>query len=129
MSREKISPSARCRSICLGIQPNCLNVHSYSESGLRQAQWRVSSPRAKRRYAGSSQWFHFAVVTAPIVSENNKPDGCPLDEWQRMVLLETRGLWLYSIVRGGIGWSRRLACLKHGPDLSSGYFPSKSSVS
>ena len=54
--------------ICLGIQPNCLNVHS-SESGLPQAQCRVSSPRAKQRYASSSVWFHFTVVMAPIVSE------------------------------------------------------------
>src|SRR5713226_6730466 len=46
-----------------------------------------------------------------------------------MVLFETCGLWLSSIVRGGIGWNRRLACLKHGPDLSDGYFSSKSSVS
>src|SRR6266702_6250118 len=55
--------------ICLGIQPNCLNVHSYSESGLAQAQCRVSSPRAKQRYASPPVWSHFAVVTAPIVSE------------------------------------------------------------
>jgi hypothetical protein len=41
-----------------------------------------------------------------------------------MVLLETLGLWLSSIVREGIGWVRRLACFKHGPDLSDGYFPS-----
>ena len=33
-----------------------------------------------------------------------------------MVLLETRGLWLYSIVRGGIGCLWRLACIKHGPN-------------
>src|SRR5258706_10398436 len=46
-----------------------------------------------------------------------------------MILFETRGLWLSSIVREGIGWIRRLACLKHGPDLSGGYFPSKPSVS
>jgi hypothetical protein len=46
-----------------------------------------------------------------------------------MVLFETRGLRLSSIVREGIGWIRRLACLKHGPDLSDGYFPSKPSVS
>src|SRR6266436_6834108 len=46
-----------------------------------------------------------------------------------MVLLETRGLWLSWIVREGIGWNRRLACLEHGPDLSGGYFPSNPSVS
>ena len=45
----------------------------------------------------------FATVTAPSFLETNKPDGYPLDEWQRMVLSETRGLWLSSIVRGGIG--------------------------
>ena len=31
-----------------------------------------------------------------------------------MVLSETRGLWLSWIVREGIGWSRRLACLSTG---------------
>ena len=31
-----------------------------------------------------------------------------------MVLSETLGLWLSSIVRGGIGWLRRLACLSTG---------------
>ena len=46
-----------------------------------------------------------------------------------MVLSETRGLWLSWIVREGIGWIRRLACSKHGPDLSGGYFPSNPSVS
>src|ERR1700736_1876710 len=46
-----------------------------------------------------------------------------------MVLSETRGLWLSWIVREGIGWFRRLACLKHGPDMSDGYFPSNPSVS
>jgi hypothetical protein len=40
--------------------------------------------------------------------ETNKPDGYPLDEWQRMVLSETRGLWLSSVVRGEIGLHRRL---------------------
>ena len=50
-----------------------------------------------------SLWFHFAVVTAPMFSETTGHSGSPLDEWQRVVLLETRGLWLYSIVRGGIG--------------------------
>ena|SRR5215469_326694 len=45
-----------------------------------------------------------------------------------MVLSETRGLWLCSIVREGIGWLRRLACWKHGPDFTDYYFPPKSSV-
>src|SRR5258708_36946916 len=46
-----------------------------------------------------------------------------------MVLSETRGLWLSWIVREGIGWSRRLACLKHGPDVYGGYLPSNPRVS
>ena len=46
-----------------------------------------------------------------------------------MVLSETLGLWLSSIVREGIGFVRRLAWLKHGPDFSDCYFPPKSSVS
>src|SRR5215472_17821330 len=41
-----------------------------------------------------------------------------------MVLSEALGLWLSSIVRGGIGWCRRLACFKHGPDRYDCYFPS-----
>ncbi len=52
---------------CLGIQPNCLNVVSYSESGLLQAKGFALSPRARRRCDCSPLWFHFAVVTAPIV--------------------------------------------------------------
>jgi hypothetical protein len=42
-----------------------------------------------------------------------------------MVLLETLGLWLSSIVREGlVGSSRRLACFKYGPVFTGGYFPS-----
>jgi len=109
--QEKTSPIGSIPShSCRGIQPHCLSGHAYSESGLPQAEFPGSSPRARRRCASSPVWFHFAVVPAPIVFRNNKPDGCPLHEWQHMVLLETRGLWLYSIVRGGIGWLRRLAC-------------------
>jgi len=44
---------------CFGIQPNCLNVHSYSESGLPQAKGFGSFPRVKRRINSSSLWFHF----------------------------------------------------------------------
>ncbi|MGC2354419.1 MAG: hypothetical protein WA491_00005, partial [Candidatus Acidiferrum sp.] len=40
-----------------GIQPNCLNMHSRSESGLPQAQSHGSSPRTKRR-----ETFLFPVV-------------------------------------------------------------------
>src|SRR5215471_6512244 len=92
--KRKLSPSAQCRSIfCLGIQPNCLNVHSYPESGLARVKSFASSPDVKRRSNYSSLWFHFAVVTAPIVFlKHNKPNRCPPDEWQHMVLSETRGL-------------------------------------
>jgi hypothetical protein len=51
---------------CLGIQPNWLNVHPQSESGLPQAEYPVASPRAKRRYAFSPLWFH-TLVAAPFV--------------------------------------------------------------
>ena len=49
--------------------------------------------------------------------ETNKPDGYPLCdyplcEWQRMVLSETRGLWLSWIVRGGIGFSPEALVLR-----------------
>jgi hypothetical protein len=48
MSREKCSPSARCRCFFLGIQPNRLNVDS--ESGLPQAlrPWFVSTGAEKQ---------------------------------------------------------------------------------
>src|SRR5258708_39618109 len=114
---------------CLGIQPNCLNVPSRFESGLPQAESLISFRRVKRRNVSSSLWFHTLVATAPFVSETASPDSYPLYEWQRMVLSETRGLWLSWIVREGIGWIRRLACLQHGPDFSGGYFPSNPSVS
>ena len=40
-----------------------------------------------------------------------------------MVLSETRGLWLSSIVRGGIGLRRRLSARRHEkPDNVTGYF-------
>src|SRR5215813_8264193 len=92
--KRKLSPSAQCRSIFyLGIQPNCLNVHSYPESGLAQMKSFASSPDVKRRSNCSSLWFHFAIMTAPIVFlKHNKPNRCPPNEWQHMVLSETRGL-------------------------------------
>jgi len=89
---------------CLGIQPNCLNVVSYSESGLLQAKGFALSPCARRRCDCSPVWFHFAVCDGAIVFRNNKLDDCPLEEWQCMVLSETLGLWLSLIVREGIGF-------------------------
>src|SRR5215475_1760296 len=94
---------------CLGIQPNCLNVHSYSASGLAQVKGFGSSRHARRRINSSFVWFHFAVVTAPIVSETTSLTIVHSIQWQCMVLSETLGLWLSSIVRGGIGLIRRLA--------------------
>jgi hypothetical protein len=58
---EKTAPLRLNADFCLGIQPNRL------KSGLPQGV-RSLSPRAKRR-SSSSLWFHFVVVTAPIVSE------------------------------------------------------------
>src|SRR5258708_34139303 len=66
VKRQTSPPSPMPVLFRRGIQPNCLNVHPRSESGLAQAECPVWSPRAKRRYA-SSLWFHFAVVTAPVV--------------------------------------------------------------
>lgn len=115
---------------CLDIQPNCLSVDFYSESGLPQAKRFPWSPRVKRRINCSLLLFHFTVVTTPIVFlKRNKPDRCPPDGWQHMVLSEPRGLWLCSILREGLGLIRRLACVKPGPDFGDCYFPSKSSVS
>jgi len=50
----------------LGIQPNCLYVHSRSESGLPQAKGFASSPRVKRSINCSPLWFHFAVTTSIV---------------------------------------------------------------
>ena len=41
-----------------------------------------------------------------------------------MVLSETLGLWLSSIVREGIGFAPETHVLQHGPDFSGCYFPS-----
>ena len=65
--QENLSVGSMPVVFSLGIQPNCLNVHSRFESGLSQTACPVSSPRRKRRYASSPLWFHFAVVAAPIV--------------------------------------------------------------
>jgi hypothetical protein len=67
MSRKKPPRRPDADLFFLGIQPNCLNVHSHSESGLPQAKGFASSPCVKRRTNGSPLWFHFAVVTVPIV--------------------------------------------------------------
>src|SRR5215831_12570764 len=50
MSREKCSPSARCRCFFLGIQPNRLTATS--ESGLPQAlrSWFVSTGEAEKQF-------------------------------------------------------------------------------
>ena len=56
---------------CLGIQPNCLNVHSRFESGLPQAESLISFRRVTRRNVSSSLWFHTLVATAPFVSETS----------------------------------------------------------
>src|SRR6516165_12211087 len=78
-------------------------IITVSEQG-RDSSGVALSPGLKRRSNCSSLWFHFAVVTAPIVFlKHNKPNRCPPDEWQHMVLSETRGLWFCPIVREGIG--------------------------
>src|SRR6516164_3412900 len=50
MSREKSSPSARCRSFFLGIQPNRSNVRC--ESGLARVlrSWRVAACEAENQF-------------------------------------------------------------------------------
>jgi len=87
----------------------------------------VSSHETVRSFFSPVVPFH--CCDGAIRFLNSKPDSYPRYEWQRMVLSETRGLWLSWIVREGIGWIRRLACLKHGPDLYDGCFPSNPSVS
>jgi hypothetical protein len=98
------------RHFSLGIQPNWLGVHPHSASGLPQASY--SFRRGKRRNASSPLWLHSLLRQRHSFSETTKPDSYPLEEWQRMVLFETRGLWLSWIVRGGIGCPGRLACFK-----------------
>jgi hypothetical protein len=70
--QEKYLPFGSVPTLfCLGIQPNCLNVHSRFESSLPQAESLISFPRAKRKYVSSSLWFHTLVATAPFVSETS----------------------------------------------------------
>jgi hypothetical protein len=64
--QEKTTPLRLSADFFLGIQPN------RSKRGL-PVTVRSLSPRAKRRINSSSLWFHFAVVTAPIVSETTSP--------------------------------------------------------
>src|SRR5258708_33891974 len=110
MSREKSSPSAQYRPILVSAFSPL-----FERAVFLRAESLVSSPRAKRRYASSPFGVLFPVVTAPIVSETTSLTvvHCMSGNawWQRMVLLETRGLWLYSIVRGGLGWQWRLTSL------------------
>jgi len=109
MSRETPSPRLGGeRFFSPDIQPTELSAHLRSASGLGRTSV-VGSQR--RRNAFLPLWFHFRFVTTPIESETSKPGGCPLEEWQRMVLLETRGLWLSWIIRGGIECPGRLARL------------------
>ena len=51
MSREKYSPSVQCRSFFLGIQPTCLNVHSYFRewSSSASRSYLVSACEAEKR--------------------------------------------------------------------------------
>jgi hypothetical protein len=58
--QEKTAPLRLNADFFLGIQPNRL------KSGLPQAV-RSLSPRAKRRSSSFFLWFHFVVVTAPMV--------------------------------------------------------------
>src|SRR6266852_8924108 len=71
----------------------------------------------------------FTVVTAPFVSETAS---------LTVIHFMSGNAWSYrrlvaygflGLSERGIGWIRRLACLKHGPDLYDGYFPSNPSVS
>ena len=49
--------------------------------------------------------IHDAVVTTPSVPDADKQRGCAVPT---MVLSETRGLSLFLVVRGGIGFIERL---------------------
>ena len=100
--KGKVLPFGSKPIFFLGIQPNCLDVRS----------------------ASSALWYPFRCRDG--AHRFLKLQGGPLStrEWQCMVLSETLGLWLSSIVREGIGFVRRLACLQHGPDFSGCYFPS-----
>ena len=61
--------------------------------------------------------FHFRDGAIRFL-KRIKPDGYPPDEWQRMVLSEARGLWLFSVVRGGIGLRRRLGARRQKRSLT-----------
>ena len=83
------------------------SMRAWSSSGLMSGF--VSPPKsAELSPCGSIS----LLWRRQLFPETNKPDGYPLCEWQRMVLSETRGLWLSWIVRGGIGFSPETLVLK-----------------
>jgi hypothetical protein len=92
MSREKPPLRAGCRIFLLRhsaqLVEGALSIREWPSSG--QASWFVFGTSRRETFF---PWFHFTVETAP-----NKPNGCRLEEWRCMVLFETRGLWLSSIV-------------------------------
>jgi hypothetical protein len=114
MSREKSSPSAQYRPILVSA------FSPLFERGLPQGRVPcfVSACEAQIRFlplwgfVSCRDGAHRSETTSLTVVHCMSGNAW----WQRMVLLKTRGLWLYSIVRGGIGWQWRLACVKHGPN-------------
>ena|SRR5580692_7999450 len=65
MSREKSSPSAQCRPILVSAFSPLFERAVFLKAEFLLFRLRVS---AKRRYSLPCG-FHFAIVTAPIVSE------------------------------------------------------------
>jgi len=63
--------------------------------------WPPARERQRRgRASFESPCFHPGVVTAPAVAEAGQAEA--VGQCQGMVLSETRGLWLYGVVRGGL---------------------------
>src|ERR1700722_1281805 len=66
----------------------------------------VIQPRvAMRRFEFCCSQVHRDVVTMPFGFGRDKQSGCAVPT---MVLSETRGLWLFLVVRGGIWLIERL---------------------
>src|SRR3989440_651593 len=87
---------------CLGIQPNCLNVHSRFESGLPQAESLISFRRVTRRNVSSSLSFRACgpLNLMKAVQHNGPfPALSPLFSGQLLIAtMRLSSLWFHTLV-------------------------------
>jgi hypothetical protein len=85
----------------------CIQAPSLRGEAFGSNVW--SGHRVRQGYGSqllvSLEWFHVAVPT-PFVAKLRKPAlGLSVPT---IILCEARGLWLFRVMRGGIGLTRRL---------------------